>query len=154
MSNKYEVALDQFDVALLRVLQTDARVPNVTLAEKIHLSPAPCLRRVRDLETAGVIQRYVTLLNPHALGLGVSVFIQVSLEKQVGGALHTFEQVIHECPEVMECYLMTGDSDYLLRVVTRNLESLQHFIVNELAKIPHVANIRSSIALQQIKYKT
>lgn len=153
-NNPNSCDFDQFDSAILDALQQDARMSNVALAERVHLSPAPCLRRVRDLEAAGVIRRYVTLLDPVALGLDVSVFIQISLEKQIGGALRTFEETIDACPEVMECYLMTGDSDYLLRVVAPNLDALQKFIVNKLARIPNVSNIRSSIALKQIKYKT
>ncbi len=155
MSNKRKFpALDGFDRCLLDRLQGDARITNVALAESAHLTPAPCLRRVHNLESAGVIRSYVTLLDPESLGLDVSVFIQVSLEKQVGSALRAFEETIDSYPEVMECYLMTGDSDYLLRVVAQDLKSLQEFIVERLAKIPHVASIRSSIALKQVKYKT
>lgn len=146
--------LDPVDLRLLGQLQGDARITNVALAESANLSPAPCLRRVRDLETAGVIRGYVTLLDPEAVGLNVSVFIQVSLEKQVGSALRTFEETIGGYPEVMECYLMTGDSDYLLRVVAPDLKALQGFIVERLACIPNVANIRSSMALKEVKYKT
>lgn len=145
---------DQFDTAILNHLQRDARITNIALAEGVHLSPAPCLRRVRDLETMGVIRRYVTLLDPVALGLTVSVFIQVSLDKQIGTSLRIFEDTIESCTEVMECYLMTGDSDYLLRVVAPDLNALQKFIVERLAAIPHVASIRSSISLKQVKYKT
>lgn len=155
MSNKQNIpGLDQFDLALLDRLQGDARITNVALADSVHLSPAPCLRRVRDLEKSGVIRGYVTLLDPVAMGLEVSVFIQVRLEKQIGSALRTFEETIDGYPEVMECHLMTGDSDYLLRVVTPNLDALQRFIVDRLAKIPGVASIRSSISLKQVKYKT
>jgi DNA-binding Lrp family transcriptional regulator len=155
MSNKRNVApLDATDCRLLELLQADARITNVALAEAVHLSPAPCLRRVRDLEAAGVIRGYVTLLDPEAIGLDVSTFIQVSLEKQVGSALHVFEEAIAGWPEVMECYLMTGDSDYLLRVVVPNLKALQSFIVERLARIPNISNIRSSVAIKQIKYKT
>ena len=155
MRNKRKLPeFDQFDIRLLNRLQNDARITNVALAEAANLSPAPCLRRVRDLEAAGVIRGYVTLLDPEALGLDVSVFIQVSLEKQVGQALRTFEETIEGYPEVMECYLMTGDSDYLLRVVAPDLKALQGFIVDRLAKIPHEACIRSSITLKQVKYKT
>lgn len=135
-------------------LQEDARIANVELAKISHLSPAPCIRRVRNLESAKVISQYVTLLDPESVGLDVSVFIQVSLEKQVESALNTFESAILGYPEVMECYLMTGDSDYLLRVVAANLKALQVFIVERLARIPHVSNIRSSITLKRIKYKT
>lgn len=146
--------LDAFDRHLLERLQGNARITNVALAESVHLSPAPCLRRVRDLEENGVIRGYVTLLDPEALGLTVSVFIQIKLERQVESALQDFERTIREYPEVMECYLMTGDSDYLLRVVTPDLKALQVFTVERLAKIPHVASIRSSIALKEVKYKT
>ncbi|MGE5385759.1 MAG: Lrp/AsnC family transcriptional regulator [Betaproteobacteria bacterium] len=148
------IQLDAIDLRLLERLQGDARISNVALAEVANLSPAPCLRRVRDLEASGVIRGYVGLLDPEALGLHVSMFIQVSLEKQIGSALKTFEETIESYPEVMECYLMTGDSDYLLRVVGRDLKALQHFIVDRLARIPNVSNIRSSVTLKQVKYKT
>jgi len=155
MRNKHESeVLDAIDVRLLERLQVDARITNVALAEYAHLSPAPCLRRVRELETSGVIRGYVALLDPETVGLDVSVFIQVSLEKQVDTALRTFEETIEAYPEVMECYLMTGDSDYLLRVVAADLKALQHFIVERLARIPNVSNIRSSMTLKQVKYKT
>ena len=146
--------LDALDLRLLSRLQSDARVTNVALAESVYLSPAPCLRRVRELERDGVIRGYVTLINPEAVGLEVSVFIQVSLDKQVGSALQVFEAAIEQCPEVMECYLMTGEADYLLRVVAPDLKALQRFIVDRLTRIPHVANIHSSITLKQVKYKT
>ena len=155
MSNiREESSLDPTDLRLLDHLQTDARITNVALAESASLSPAPCLRRVRDLEAAGVIRGYATLLDPEALGLHVSSFIQISLEKQVVNALRNFEETIAGYPEVMECYLMTGDSDYLLRVVAHDLKGLQSLIVDRLARLPNVANIRSSIALKQVKYKT
>ena len=155
MSNiREESSLDPTDLRLLDHLQTDARITNVALAESASLSPAPGLRRVRDLEAAGVIRGYATLLDPEALGLHVSAFIQISLEKQVVNALRNFEETIASYPEVMECYLMTGDSDYLLRVVAHDLKGLQSLIVDRLARLPNVANIRSSIALKQVKYKT
>lgn len=146
--------LDAIDLKILMHLQEDARITNVALAEAVHLSPAPCLRRVRELEEAGVIQRYVTLMDPENLGMNVSVFIQVSLEKQIESGLRTFEETVLKIPEVMECYLMTGDSDYLLRVVAPDLKALQVFITDRLARIPGVSNIRSSMALKQVKYKT
>jgi DNA-binding Lrp family transcriptional regulator len=148
------VTLDETDWRILAALQDDARLTNADLAEKVFLSPSPCLRRVRDLEQAGLIKRYVTLLDPIKLGLTVSVFIQVSLEKQMRGALDIFENSVLSRDEVMECYLMTGDADYLLRVVVSDMQSLERFIVDYLAKIPGVSNIRSSFALKQVKYKT
>jgi len=153
-NNNEHIELDPIDLRLLNQLQQDARITNVALAESANLSPAPCLRRVRDLEAAGIIRGYVTLLDPEAVGLHLSVFIQISLEKQVGNALRNFEETITSYPEVMECYLMTGDSDYLLRVVTRDLKALQSFIVDRLACIPNIANIRSSMAIKEVKYKT
>ncbi len=148
------ITLDETDWRILAALQDNARLTNADLAEQVFLSPSPCLRRVRDLEQAGLIRRYVTLLDPLKLGLTVSVFIQVSLEKQMRGALDTFENSVLVREEVMECYLMTGDADYLLRVVVSDMQSLERFIVDYLAKIPGVSNIRSSFALKQVKYKT
>jgi len=102
----------------------------------------------------GLISRYVTMLDPVARGLTVSVFIQVRLEKQVEAALETFERAIAARPEVMECYLMTGDSDYLISVVVRDVQALERFIVDFLSRVPGVGNIQSSFALKQVKYKT
>jgi Lrp/AsnC family leucine-responsive transcriptional regulator len=139
---------------ILRELQGNARLSNIALAERVHLSPSPCLARVRALELDGFIDRYVTLLKPLAVGLGVSVFIQITLEKQATEALGVFETAIGRRPEVMECYLMTGDADYLLRVVVADVQALERFILDELAPIPGIANIRSSFALKQVKYQT
>src|SRR5689334_10152678 len=149
-----DITLDDTDWRILAALQADARISNSDLAQKVFLSPSPCLRRVRELERAGLIQRYVSLLDPLKLGLTVSVFIQVSLEKQMRNALDTFENSVLTREEVMECYLMTGDADYMLRVLVPNMPSLERFIVDYLAKIPGVSNIRSSFALKQVKYKT
>jgi Lrp/AsnC family transcriptional regulator, leucine-responsive regulatory protein len=145
--------LDSIDWKILAVLQQDARMANVDLCEKVNLSPSPCLARVNALEKTGVIHRYVALLDPAAVGLGVSVFVQVRLEKQVEAALITFENAVAARPEVMECYLMTGTSDYLLRVVVADLQEFQQFVL-DLSKIPSVGNIQSSFALKQVKYKT
>lgn len=145
--------LDSIDWKILDVLQEDARMANIDLSEKVNLSPSPCLSRVKALERNGFINRYVTLLNPSAVGLGVSVFVQVRLEKQVETALNIFEKAVAIRPEVMECYLMTGTSDYLLRVIMPNLQEFQTFVA-DLTKIPGVGNIQSSVALKQVKYKT
>jgi Lrp/AsnC family leucine-responsive transcriptional regulator len=147
-------ALDAIDLRILEELQQNARLSNVELATRVHLSPSPCLARVRALEESGLISRYVTLLDPLELGLSVSVFIQIRLERQVEHALEQFQEAISKYPEVMECYLMTGDSDYLIRVVVPDVQTLERFIVDELSKISGVANIRSSFALKQVKYKT
>lgn len=149
-----KTSLDIIDVKILRLLQENARVSNVELAQKVGLSPSPCLRRVRALEQSGVVRRHATLLDPGAIGLGVSVFVQVSLEKQVEKALELFEKAVLERPEVMECYLMTGDADYLLRVVLPDVPSYERFILDHLTKIPGVASIKSSFALKEVKHLT
>ncbi|MGA8048776.1 MAG: Lrp/AsnC family transcriptional regulator [Burkholderiales bacterium] len=146
--------LDSIDLKILEQLQKNGRMPNVELARAVHLSPSPCLARVRALEASGHIARFVTLLDPLKLGLTVSVFIQVRLEKQVERALEAFEQAMRGRPEVMECYLMTGDADYLLRVVVPDVQALERFIVDFLSRVPGVGNIKSSFALKQVKYQT
>ena len=129
-------------------------MPNVDLAKAVGLSPSPCLNRVRALEESGYISRYVTLLDALQVGLKVSVFIQVTLERQVEAALERFETAIKARPEVMECYLMTGDADYLIRVVVADIQLLEEFILKFLTKLPGVGNIKSSFALKQVKYQT
>ena len=146
--------LDTTDRRILEVLQNDARIANVDLARQVNLSPSPCLRRVRRLEEDGYVRGYVSLLDPAAIGLPVSVFVQVSLEKQVVDALDEFERRIVSHSEVMECYLMTGDSDYLLRVVAPDIAAFQRFMLDHLTRIPGVASIKSSFALKQVSYRT
>jgi DNA-binding Lrp family transcriptional regulator len=146
--------LDSTDWKILDLLQADARIANVDLARKVHLSPSPCLARVRALEASGIVTRHVTLLDPKKLGLTVSVLVQVTLEKQIEPALEGFEKAIRERPEVMECYLMTGDADYLLRVVVPDVPAFERFILDFLSRVPGVGNIKSSFALKQVKYQT
>jgi Lrp/AsnC family leucine-responsive transcriptional regulator len=148
------IKLDSVDISILEHLQANARITNVDLARNVNLTPSPCFSRVRMLEASGVIRRHVTLLDTERLGLRLNVFIQVSLEKQREEALHKFEETIARRPEVMECYLMIGDSDYLLRVLVRDVHDLEHFILNSLTRIPGISNIRSSIALKQVRYET
>jgi Lrp/AsnC family transcriptional regulator, leucine-responsive regulatory protein len=146
--------LDRIDIAILSQLQQNARVTNAELAQAVNLSQTPCFNRIRALEKLGLIKQQVTLLNSERLGLRLNVFIQVSLEKQDEAALHRFEDAISLRPEVMECYLMTGDADYLLRVVMPDMQTLERFIMNHLTKMPGISNIRSSFALKQVRYKT
>ena len=146
--------LDAIDLRILACLQENARIANTDLAAAVGLSPAPCLRRVRALEKRGVIRRHVSLVSPAAVGLPVSVFVSISLERQVEEALKRFERVILARPEVMECYLMTGDADYLLRVVCADLGAYERFVLDHLTKVPGVSSIRSSFALKQVKYST
>ena len=145
---------DIIDCRILNVLQEDAQISNAELAKRIGISPSPCWRRVKRLEKDGVIKRRVTLLDPASVGLPVSVFVRVSLERQIESALETFEDAVLSRSEVMECYLMTGDSDYLLRVVVADLVAYEKFMIDHLTKINGVASINSSFALKQVKYRT
>ncbi len=146
--------LDATDLRILTELQLDSSLTNIELAKRVHLSPSPCLTRVKALEAAGVIDRYVALVNPKQLGLNLSVFISISLKEQSKSALAEFEQRIAEHDEVMECYLMTGDSDYLIRVAVADITALEKFILEQLSPIPGIEKIRSSFALKQVRYKT
>ena len=146
--------MDSIDLKILEELQADGSLSNVALAQRVHLSPSPCLTRVRALEAQGVIHRYVALVDSKALGLGLNVFISISLKEQSKQALAAFEQRIAEHDEVMECYLMTGDSDYLIRVAVAEIAALERFILNQLTPIPGIEKIRSSFALKQVRYKT
>ncbi|MGO4916411.1 Lrp/AsnC family transcriptional regulator [Pseudogemmobacter sp. W21_MBD1_M6] len=146
--------LDHIDRKILAELQRNSKLTNVELSGLVGLSPSPCLARVKQLERDKVIRSYVALVDPVELGLSISVFIQVTLERQVERALRVFEQKMNSFPEVMECYLMTGDSDYLVRLIVPDIQALERFIVKELTTIPGVSNIRSSFALKQVKYKT
>mgnify|MGYP000529392519 FL=1 len=145
---------DAIDIRILKELQQDSSLSNVELARRVHLSPSPCLTRVKALEAAGVIQRYVALTNPRALGLDLNVFINISLKEQSKQALAAFEERIAEHDEVMECYLMTGDSDYLIRVAVADIAALERFILEQLTPIPGIEKIRSSFTLKQVRYKT
>jgi Lrp/AsnC family transcriptional regulator, leucine-responsive regulatory protein len=146
--------LDAIDLRILDHLQHNGALSNVELAKRVNLSPSPCLARVKALESNGVIQRYVALTSAAALGLGLTVFISISLKAQSRATLAVFEEAIVQTTEVMECYLMTGDSDYLLRVVVTDMAALERFILERLSPIPGVEKIRSSFALKQVRYKT
>jgi DNA-binding Lrp family transcriptional regulator len=146
--------LDSIDLKILTELQADGSLSNIELARRVHLSPSPCLARVRALEAGGVIDRYVALANAAMLGLGLNVFISISLKSQGKEALGDFERRICEHDEVMECYLMTGDSDYLIRVAVADIGALEKFILEQLTPIPGIEKIRSSFALKQVRYKT
>lgn len=146
--------IDEIDKKILLELQRNGKISNVDLAAKVGLSPSPCLTRVRALEEQGVINRFVALLNPEEVGGTVTVFIQLTLERQSKAILDKFERRIQSLPEVMECYLIAGDADYLLRVVVKDTAALRDFIVEKLTCAPGVSTIRSGFALKQVKYET
>ncbi len=143
--------LDAYDRHILDVLQTDGRISNVELAEKVGLSAAPCWRRVRTLEAQGVVRSYVALLDPVKLGLGLRAFVHVSLDLHHADA---FEADILKRPEVIECYAMTGDQDYLLHVLVNDMASFDSFVRNHLIRMPGVDRVRSSFTLTVVKQTT
>ena len=147
-------ALDEIDRRILTHLQRNARMTNAKLAERVGLSPAPCLRRIRALETAGVIRDYVALLDSRAVGRAVTVFIEIRLDLQVKDRLDILERAIREWPEVLECSLMTGDADYMLRVAVPDVDAYEQFLRDKLTRLEGVASIKSSFALKQVKYTT
>lgn len=148
------MSLDRIDYQILHHLQNSARMTNAELAEEVGLSPSPCLRRVKAMERDGVLCRYVGIVDPASVGLPINVFVNVSLTSQDQAALSEFEHRVADYPEVMECYLMTGDSDYQLRVLVPDLDSYQRFLIDKLTCIKGVSNIRSSFALKQVVHRT
>lgn len=143
--------LDATDLALLRQLQKDGRATVQEMSEAVGLSATPVARRVRQMEDQGVITGYAALIDEAALGYGFSVFVSVKLDRQVDEALARFEAAVKAFPEVVDCWLMTGNRDYLLRIATRGLEDFERFLVGRFTKVPGVASIESSIPLRRIK---
>lgn len=146
--------LDHTDLKILEALQADASLSNLELAERVCLSPSPCSRRVKILQDKGYFRGQVTLLDPQLVGLAVNVFIQVTLNHQIKKNLVAFENTVTQWPEVMECYLMTGDFDYLIRVAVPDLNAYQNFLDERLTPMEGIDNIRSSFSLKQVQYKT
>jgi Lrp/AsnC family transcriptional regulator, leucine-responsive regulatory protein len=148
------IELDRTDCRILDLLQANGRLSNVELAEKVALSPSPCLRRLKRLEHAGVIRRYAALVEPAKVGLGLLAFVRVSLEKRGRGAMDAFKRGVQEWPEVMDCYVMTGDMDFLLKILVEDLEHFSRFIMDRLLKQPGVIDAKSSFALETLKNNT
>lgn len=142
---------DQIDTRILRVLLVDGRMSMQQLSEQIGLSPTPTARRVQRLESMGAITGYGARIDEAALGFDISVFVSVQLDKQIDDALAAFESAILQFPEVVDCWLMTGNRDYLMRVVTTNLSDFETFLVGKLTKVDGVASIESSIPLRRVK---
>lgn len=142
--------LDEYDRHILRVLQREGRIPNVELARRVHLSDSACLRRVRALETNGVIVGYHARLDPASLDLATNVFVHIALQRQDQADLESFERAVQEIPEVMECYLMTGEFDYLLRVVVGGSADFERVHSQHLTRLPGVDRVQSSFALRAV----
>jgi DNA-binding Lrp family transcriptional regulator len=140
---------DKTDKQILSLLEKNARISNAELAERVNLSPTPCLRRLRRLESSGLIRNYTAILNEKALGLQVSALVFVNLEKNTKRNGEVFEAALKDLPEVMECFVVAGSHDYVLKVVTRDLEDYERFIKERLAVVRHVADLESVIILKQ-----
>jgi len=146
-----QLLLDKFDRGILKALQRNGRIANSTLANQVNLSESACLRRVRTLEESGLIEGYVALINQEHAGCPVNVFVNITLERQDQTDLHSFEEAVRKLPEVMECYLMTGDYDYLLRVVASDTADFERIHSKVLTRLPGVSRVHSSFALRAVQ---
>lgn len=142
---------DTIDRSILRTLQQDGRIQNVELAERVGLSPSPCLRRVKHLEETGVVERYVALVDPSKVGMGMTLFVRVWLTGQDEDTVNLFVEAVRKLPQIVECYLMAGDCDFLLRVVAPDLEGYRRFQIEHLGRIKGVSNIKTEVPMQKIK---
>ncbi|MCF3931820.1 Lrp/AsnC family transcriptional regulator [Acuticoccus sp. M5D2P5] len=143
--------MDRIDRHILQALQENARLTNQELSETVGLSPSPCLRRLKRLESEGVITGYHAAVDEEKLGLPVAIFMSVKLERQVDSELGRFEAEIKKYPEVVDCWLMTGENDYLLRILAPGLKEYEHFLTGIFTKIPGIASIHSSVSLRRVK---
>ena len=146
--------LDRFDKRILEALQRDGRMSNVQLANRVSLSESACLRRVRALEEAGIIDRYAALVSQRRVGLAGNVFVQIGLHREEDSELAAFEEAVRNIPEVMECHLMTGEFDYLLRVVVADMADFERLHKEALTRLPGVARVNSSVAIRTVQKKT
>ncbi len=143
--------MDELDRKILKELQREGRISHQELGDKIGLSPSPCARRIRKLEAEGYITGYSAAIDETRLGFAFNVFISVRLDRQIDDRLVAFEQEVGRCPEIVDCWLMTGSSDYLLRIAVRDLEEFEHFLTRRLTKLPGVASLESSIPIRRVK---
>jgi len=148
------ITLDKTDRRILDALQSDGRLTNQELADRVSLSPSPCLRRTRRLEQSGVIRQYVALLDPLRVGLGLLAYVSVQLEKRGAMPHDEFKARVHAWPEVVACFAMTGEMDYLLRVHVEDLQHFSRFVMEQLLKQPGVIDVKSSFALDRVKDTT
>lgn len=146
--------MDDRDRRILAALQANGRISNQDLADQVHLSPSPCLRRVRQLEGSGVIQGYTTLVDEEAYGLTVTAFVRVRLQLHTTASIRAFEDAISRMDAVLDCYVMTGEADYLLRVLVPDLKAYEAFVRRELHAVPGIASIDTSFAYGRVKRAT
>jgi Lrp/AsnC family leucine-responsive transcriptional regulator len=148
---KRQISIDTHDRAIVRALQTDGRMSNVELAERINLSESATLRRVRALEEVGLIEGYSARINQARAGLPGNVFINITLQRQDQQDLEAFEKAVQQVPEIMECYLMTGNFDYLLRVVVADTDDFERIHSQKLTRLPGVSRVQSSFTLRSVR---
>ena len=148
------MTIDRYDKLILEELQKDGRISNVQLANIVHLSESACLRRVRSLEESGMIDRYAALVSQHKAGLSGNVFVHIGLHREEESELAAFEGAVKKIPEVMECYLMTGEFDYLLRVVVSDMADFERLHRDAITRLPGVARVNSSVAIRTVQKKT
>ncbi|MBT0960989.1 Lrp/AsnC family transcriptional regulator [Denitromonas iodatirespirans] len=146
--------LDRIDLGILETLQRNGRMTNADLAHQVSLSPSPCLRRVRQLEAQGVIRGYAALVDPWRVGLGLQAYVTVTLDKRGDTQIRAFHAAVGAWPEVLSCFALTGEMDYLLHVVVEDLEHFSRFLMDRLLKLDGVANVKSSFVLQTVKHTT
>jgi Lrp/AsnC family transcriptional regulator, leucine-responsive regulatory protein len=148
------VALDDIDLRILRHLQQDGRMSYVGLSQRVHLSAPQCYRRITRLEKAGIIDRYVAVVNAQLLGFDVMAFVNITLDKAQYLGLEELQTVLSSFPEVLECQAITGDHDYLLKIVAHNLEAYASFLNTKLMRVPGVVSVKSSVRLGEVKFTT
>lgn len=148
------IEFDRIDRQILALLQIDGRMSNADLAERVHLSPSACLRRVKRLEEAGLIDGYRALLDQRAIGKPTNVFVEISLKSQSEKMFDAFERAVAECPDIMECYLMAGNADYLVRVIAVDVVDYERIHRTYLSRLPGVVRLRTSFALRTVCHKT
>jgi Lrp/AsnC family transcriptional regulator, leucine-responsive regulatory protein len=146
--------MDMIDKSLLRLLQSDGRMTNTELADELELNPSTCQRRVKRLEDLGLIDKYVMLLQPNKVGIHNTVYVSIKLHNQMAGTVDLFEQEILKLPEVLECHLVLGQTDYMLKVAVRDLEHYRQLMVQQLTQIAGVATIESMMSLKSVKFTT
>jgi len=146
--------LDKTDRKIITILQGDGRITNVELAQRINLSPSACLRRLHSLEVSGVVSGYVALVNQEAIGKPTNIFVEVTLKNQNEELLNAFELAVQDCAEIMECYLMSGEADYVIRVIATDTQDYERIHKQYLTRLPGVARLRSSFALRAVCKRT
>ena len=144
------MSFDKIDKKIIAALQSDARVSNLDLAQGVNLSPTPCARRVKQLEAEGVITGYHAVVDPEAIGLNLTVMVSVTMDKHTADRFERFERAAIELPEVIECYVVTGqDSDFLIKVMVRDMRHYEEFLLRRLTKLEGVSGVHSSFVLRQ-----